>query len=250
MSSLTLNMVGGGGGGLSATDALLRVQAPAQSTVTITKGSVTKTDAGHENEDDNNYYDYYFIIHSSQFDSNPWTVTATDGTHTKTGTIVINAADEYDLLLEYKLWLYNLGDVNSSLAGSWRGGQTNWSQTSYPTGNPTVEFEPIGRIYFSLGTTGQRQACLVRDRVIDMSAYTTLVMDLQIETNAASGQIALVASGNVTAGQQLASTNASKVTTRQTVTADVSSVSSAYPCVFVYSNNANATFRLYRMWLE
>lgn len=95
--SLTLNMVGGGGGGLAATDALLRVQAPAQSTVTITKGGVTKSDAGHENADDHFYYDYYFIIHASQFDSTAWTVTATLNNNSVSKTIVVNAADEYDL---------------------------------------------------------------------------------------------------------------------------------------------------------
>lgn len=97
---MIFNMVGGGAS-LSSTDALLRVEAPAGSTVTITKGSVTKTDLGHENADDNTVYDYYFIIHSSQFDSTPWTVTATLGGESDSATIIINAADEYDLVLSY-----------------------------------------------------------------------------------------------------------------------------------------------------
>ena len=52
-------------GGLSASDALLRVQAPAGSTVTITKGTVTKSATGHENAEDHSVYDYYFVIHES-----------------------------------------------------------------------------------------------------------------------------------------------------------------------------------------
>lgn len=103
---MIFNMVGGGAS-LSSTDALLRVEAPAGSTVTITKGSVTKTDLGHENADDNSIYDYYFIIHASQFDSTPWTVTATLGADSATDTIVINAADEYDVVLDY----YPTGDL-------------------------------------------------------------------------------------------------------------------------------------------
>ena len=100
--SLTLNMVGGGGGGLKSTDALLRVQAPAGSTVTISKSTTTKTDLGHENADDHTVYDYYFIIHQSQFDGvNPWTVTATLNGETATDTIIIDAADEYDLVMAY-----------------------------------------------------------------------------------------------------------------------------------------------------
>lgn len=100
----------GGGGGLKATDALIRVQAPAGSTVTISKGTTTKTDLGHENADDHSVYDYYFIIHQSQFDgANPWTVTATLGSSTASSTIVINAADEYDVKLIYALYLIKNG---------------------------------------------------------------------------------------------------------------------------------------------
>lgn len=100
--SLVLNMVGGGGGGLTATDAMLRVQATANAVVTITKGSVTKTDLGHENADSPNAFDYYFIIPQSLFDSvNPWTVTATLGTKTQSGTIIIDSASEYNMNLSF-----------------------------------------------------------------------------------------------------------------------------------------------------
>lgn len=103
------NMVGGGGS-LSATDAILRVIAPAGSTVTISKGAVSKSDAGHENHDDATLYDYYFIIHASQFDSvNPWTVTATLGTQSISDTVIIDSADEYGLVLSYTLWLVRDG---------------------------------------------------------------------------------------------------------------------------------------------
>lgn len=97
-------MLGGGGGGITATDAILRVQAPAGSTVTISKGAVSKSDLGHENADDHTVYDYYFIIHQSQFDSvNPWTVTATLGGDTASDTIIINAANEYNFVISYNV---------------------------------------------------------------------------------------------------------------------------------------------------
>ena len=128
--SLTLNMVGGGGGGLSATDALLRVQAPAGSTVTITKGTTTKTDLGHENEHDHSVYDYYFIIHQSQFDSvNPWTVTATLNTASASDTVIINAPDEYDVVLAY--W-YGVKRLTTASDPSWtrEGGSANYTATA------------------------------------------------------------------------------------------------------------------------
>ena len=100
----------GGGVGLKDTDAILRVIAPAGSTVTISKGGVSKSDVGHENAADNTLYDYYFIIHSSQFDGvNPWTVTATLGAQSISETIVIDSADEYDVVLSYTLWLVKNG---------------------------------------------------------------------------------------------------------------------------------------------
>lgn len=99
--SITLNMVGGGSAELEATDAVLRVQAPAGAIVTISKGTTTKSDAGHENADDSSVYDYYFIIHQSQFDSvDPWTAVASLNGKTASKTIIINIADEYDLVLD------------------------------------------------------------------------------------------------------------------------------------------------------
>ena len=93
----------GGGGSIKGTDAILRVIAPAGSTVTISKGGVSKSDLGHENASDNTLYDYYFIIHQSQFDSvNPWTVTATKSGESLTKTVIINASNEYDITL---VWL-------------------------------------------------------------------------------------------------------------------------------------------------
>ena len=94
--------VGGGGGSIKGTDAILRVIAPAGSTVTISKGGVSKTDLGHENASDSTLYDYYFVIHQSQFDSiTPWLVSATLGGQVIADTIIIDMANEYDMVLNY-----------------------------------------------------------------------------------------------------------------------------------------------------
>ena len=98
------------GAGIKGNDAILRVIAPAGSTVTISKSGVSKSDLGHENAEDNTLYDYYFIIHASQFDSvNPWTVTASLGAQSISDTIVVDSADEYDLTLLYTLYLIKNG---------------------------------------------------------------------------------------------------------------------------------------------
>ena len=142
--SLTLNMVGGGGGSLSATDALLRVQAPAGSTVTISKNGTTKTDLGHESADDSTVYDYYFIIHQSQFDSvNAWTVTATNSGVSLTQTVIIDSSNEYDLV-----FLFEFGvswDRSSSTAFTRLGDSANFSNPvpAVGTGDGSSPFDNI-----------------------------------------------------------------------------------------------------------
>lgn len=143
---MIFNMVGGGSGGLKATDAILRVIAPAQSTVTITKSGVSKSDAGHENAIDPTLYDYYFIIHASQFDSvNPWTVTATLGSESSSDTIVIGSADEYDVELSYALYLVHDGIVNSAYTAT-KGGYTS-ATISYGEGYVAVETGDVSSSY-------------------------------------------------------------------------------------------------------
>ena len=107
------NTGGGGGGGFNANDAILHVQAPAHSIVTIAKGSYHKSDAGHERASDSSVYDYYFVVHQSQFDSvTPWTVTATLDSSTIQKPIIINAANEYDMVLYYSFYLLNGSSYN------------------------------------------------------------------------------------------------------------------------------------------
>lgn len=161
-----LNMSGGGGGGLSATDALLRVQAPAGSTVTISKGGVTKTDAGHENADDHTVYDYYFIIHASQFDSvNPWTVTATLGAESASDTVTIDSADEYDVELFYHYYLFRSGAGDSS----------QW--TAYPQGNTKVTVGTDSIKIEQQGSGGSQYLSMQYKTLLDLSGYTTLTVD-------------------------------------------------------------------------
>lgn len=128
----------GGGGSMSANDAILRVQAPAGSTVTISKGGVSKSDGGHPNAVTSSIYDYYFIIHQSQFDSTAWTVTATLGSDTASDTIVINAAKEYNLSLEYKLWLVKDGQIVGGNLVAINKSQSSSAYTGYIV--PTVTY--------------------------------------------------------------------------------------------------------------
>lgn len=155
----------GGGGGITATDAILRVQAPAGSTVTITKGTTTKTDVGHENADDNTVYDYYFVIHQSQFDSTtPWTVTATLGTSTATGTVTIDTADEYDLVLNYLFYIQKSGEGLQVEMG--------WKASG---GNVTVTFGANAIVVAPSGSSGNTAYVGTKTK-IDVTNYSQLVV--------------------------------------------------------------------------
>lgn len=156
----------GGGGSLQSTDAILRVIAPAGSTVTISKGGASKSDAGHENHDDATLYDYYFIIHQSQFDSiNPWTVTATLGGSSLSQTIIIDSADEYDLVLFGSIYLYNAGVY------------TDLYQSSNVTTNGTIT-DAASYIELNGTTNGQKFAMYKRWANVPLTHYSTITLDI------------------------------------------------------------------------
>lgn len=163
--------VGAGGGHLNDTDALLRVSAPAGSIVTITKGSTTKTDQGHENADDSTVYDYYFIIHQSQFDSTtPWTVTATLGTETASETVTVNAANEYDVTLEYGLILFNYGATDYAFSAS-------RSASSYGSGGYQIvdDYLSVYAQWAQIG--GSTYTDFHCTTAVDASKYSTLEVE-------------------------------------------------------------------------
>lgn len=171
--SLVLNMIGGGGS-FTATDAILRVQAPAQSTVTISKGATTKSDFGHENMLDPTVYDYYFIIHQSQFDSiNPWTVTASlEQYYDAVDTIIIDSSDEYDVVLQYKLFLYDLGNENISVTGGLSAYPYGVSSAGSDRITPTVTRNQSS-IRISSGTTPKFQAFVfASSNPINVTSYS------------------------------------------------------------------------------
>ena len=101
--------VQGGGGGPTASDAILTVTAPAGSTITATKGSATLVPTLWTTADGNQEC-ALFVIEPEQFDSStPWTVTATLGTDTATDTVTIDSNKRYDVELSYNLYIIKNG---------------------------------------------------------------------------------------------------------------------------------------------
>lgn len=244
--SLTLNMVGGGGGGLSATDALLRVQAPANSTVTITKGTTTKTDLGHENADDHTVYDYYFIIHQSQFDSiNPWTVTATlTGEDPVSETVIIDSADEYDVVLDYTAWLYKEGNEYTSKTGG-------WSFDPYTNVGNTKVAPTKGADSITINGTSTGQLCGIGTvNSIDVSRFSTLKMHISAKTGGTMTILYTKAqSAPASSGNPLASLNVT-ANGEQTVSMSLTGLSQQTGYVYFYKTANAATVTIDKIWLE
>lgn len=85
----------------SETDAILHIKSPANSVVTISKGSYKKSSGGSVNASDPSVYDYYFVIHWWQQDEIPWLLTARLGIQYTSKEVVIDQGGEYDIGLYY-----------------------------------------------------------------------------------------------------------------------------------------------------
>lgn len=203
-------VLGGGGGGITATDAILRVQAPAGSTVTISKGAVSKSDLGHENAADPTVYDYYFVISQSQFDSvNPWTVTAALGTQTKSDTVVIDASDAYDVILSYQFYFIKDGHfVGTQLT------KTGSSGANFTEGTPYLTWTGFGNA--AGGAYGST----------DVTQYNTLKLELSGGFSWANSNIPVLAICNSQPSVDGGSGTVTGITAKTTIRATTGTLSS------------------------
>ena len=155
------NCSAGGGGGLPDNAAILRVMAPTGSTVTLARGAVTKSSTGHTNADDASQNDYYFIIPQTAFSSSPWTVTATYGAKTDTQTVVIEAADEYDLLLSYDSFIIRNGVVQTGYTiNPMTGNNITAPVITSENGYQNIKLKSNSGVYLTIDYTGYTEMYL------------------------------------------------------------------------------------------
>lgn len=234
--SLVFNMVGGGGSGkLKGTDAVLIVTAPTGSTVTATKSGTTLTPTMWVKAANASLDCAIFSIPASQFDAtNPWTVTGTLSTKSKSETIIVNSNSEYDIILNYQLDLYTPGDVHTDVTGGW----SATSGSGYVQfGSGSIDFTNSG--YFPIVST---------DGTISLSNYSTLFVDILVNSFGENGNIyAGVADSRITSDNQFASRVRKTTTGRETISLDISAYAdSKYVAIAGYHSNAN----IYNVWLE
>lgn len=169
--SIVLNLVTGSGGP-SATDAILRVIAPAGSTVTISRDGTTKVLKMVPIVGDSANKCYYIFIKQSQFSSTPWTLTATNGSSTETLNVVINASGEYSITITYELLLYNLGNEFSILTGGYSAFAPAWASSGNPQG--CINNNDNLAVSISAASESWKNGAWGTANIVDFTGYSTL----------------------------------------------------------------------------
>lgn len=216
----------------SETDAILHVVSPANSVVTITKGSYRKSSGGSVNQSDPTLFDYYFTIHWWQQDSTPWTVTATRGGEKNSDTIIIDTASNYDMTLMYGLYLYRNGIIETTISGGLSSFKIYGSTGTYDYTNADNELN--FRVTYSSGTYGLSILYRTENKV-DITKYSTLHMDVKSVTlassNAPKPRICILTSnpsGEIGSWSLTASTLLNAGSTETEYTLDVSAYTGEY----------------------
>ena len=178
-------------GSIKDGDAILRVQAPAGSTVTIRKGTIIRTDAGHQNAIDPNTYDYYFVIREVYFDSTTsWLVKATLNGAEVEQTIYITEAYEYNLTMSYRLYLVQNGQKLVTFTGN------TVKEANSSSYNARAPEESTSGGYLTLTqpktNPDRRSGSFATSNIIDISAYKVLKLEYDVAPNTAGAAYGFV----------------------------------------------------------
>lgn len=239
--SLVFNMVGGGGGSIKDTDAILIVTVPTGSTVTMTKGGVTLTPTMWVQAEDNTLDCALFVIAPSMFDAvNAWTVTATLDPDLETSTtVLITTNREYEVELRYLFYLYRRGNQCTSVTGGWSNSHGGGSGVKMNTDNIEI---------YQVATSG-RGASVYSTNKIDFTDFSTIHF---IFTNSAASTYTYTKGGisdytSNTDSTFLAATEFPRATSEAEMVVDISTHPGLhYPRIY----GGYAILQIYEVWLE
>lgn len=146
----------------SGVGAVLSIDAPTGSTVTVSQGSFSKVlkDSIKINA---LFSRYFYLVKPSRFGS--WTITATDGTRTASGTVLITSNKEYEITITYDIIFVEDG-ILTSLA---------WVVSAASSNLQAAVTQESGAVLF---TAGKYDAGVVFGSTdsFDLSDYATLRM--------------------------------------------------------------------------
>ena len=169
-----------GGGSLSPNSAVIHVVSEAGSTITFAKGGVVvkvlDASKSHINAMAIDVADWYYSVGSSNYGA--WTITASLNGRSKSKTITIDSNKQYDVMLDYPIYILKNGIV-----------QSGYSLGTYNIGAFTITQED-GDLYYSAGTGSGNGSIYVEQTfdfdVLVAAGYSKVVMDVMpIENSAA-----------------------------------------------------------------
>lgn len=144
--------VNNSGGGLSNLNAILCITVPQGATVTATKSNLILTPTMWTQNADATLETAIFTIIPSYFDANPWTISATSNGQTSTGSIVINSAEYYEVVLSFNYYFIKEGVLLDNNWIIYQGSST--SANIYPQPNlDYVLFDTGGNVAVAFATT-------------------------------------------------------------------------------------------------
>lgn len=184
--SLTLNMVGGGSGGLVLSKPLLHVIAQLGSTVEISFGGiVVKTippSKAFPNEDGINA-DYYYSASAT----GTYTITAIQGALSKSVTETVTTVKQYDVKVPL-LVLYYEGDEKTPLTGGWSFNKNN-------VGGSTLTKNDDSLLLYTWSGGNAANGCTYPTNPINTSGFSTVKcfydLVVELDTNPDFGSLAL-----------------------------------------------------------
>ncbi|MBO7261168.1 MAG: hypothetical protein J6U97_06755 [Bacteroidaceae bacterium] len=210
---------------IELTDGVIHVLAPADSIVTISKGTVTESFSGLEHVADDTFDDYYFIIKRADFNATPWTVEATLGNETATEQVVVNYPGNYDIEMSFRNYIYKAGDT---------GGWTNiaWKDTSSHTATAATSIS-FANDKFTITQGTSHSSITYHDAKVDLTEYSTLTCDVYSwNANADAGNglyiLSSVASTTVVYPSAAAQYQDKVGTGSQLITIDISALNGEY----------------------
>ena len=182
-------------------------------------------------------------------DFGTWTVTATDGVHTKTQDVLVDVITEYEIEMSYKLWLYKDDDECEDVTGGWVDKANNSTYGYFKKQSGYLEIGcSSASYYYQMGVS----------KDIGISGYTKAYVDMQFFSGSyslASYSRGLFGIGGKSTsfsyGAHSGIDNQSLSTNRTVLELDISGAAETHLSTQnVIHLGANGQIKVYRIWLE
>lgn len=240
----------GGSGGLSPSNAVIHVKAPAGSTISFAKGGVVAKVLGpgksHVNSADSSFADWYYAVTPDNFGS--WTVTGANSEGSISQTVTVNAVKQYDVTIFFGR-LYWQGNEYVGVTGGWRAAQAYYDGGDYWY-NQLAITKNSGNIVLTSQRPNGTEGCLGTANKVELTRYNTLKVNVTgVSTTYYCKPRIIVSTANI--GKVSAAATV-QVTATGVASLNISSLRGKYYVLFCLNYTANGTCSITfdKIWLE